>query len=234
MQSILSELLKLYKDRTIRVIFIFIILYIVSGPLFTAPNVKEFFKTAGTGELLSGFTTDTAFEMMLIGLVSAAVFAGEFSQGTIRNLLINNARGKVFFTKFFAVCIGSFALLFAWFFAGFVYVVISRGMLPIFTELKFYAYRFAVQYLLVLMQAGFLTVFGIITGRRALTNISTVFFWMILAFLPVNGKFALEYVEGHYAWGNVPSTALIASLLGIIVILWAVGYLLFCTKEIKH
>jgi hypothetical protein len=234
MKMLKSELIKLYKDRTIRVIFIFIILYIISGPLFTAPNVKEFFKTAGVGELLSGFTTDTAFEMMLIGLVSAAAFAGEFSLGTIRGLLMGNSRGKVYITKSFAVAVVSFVFLCAWFLTGFVFTVSARQTLPSFTELKFYSYRFVIQYLLVLMQCGFLTVFGIITGKRAVTNISTVFFWMAFAFLPVGGKFMLEFIEGLYTWGSVPSYELIACLLGVIIIQWVIGYLLFVNKEIKH
>jgi ABC-type transport system involved in multi-copper enzyme maturation permease subunit len=229
-----SEFLKLRKDRTLLVIFIFIVFYIVSGPLLTAPNVKEFFKTAGTGELLSGFTTDTAFQMMLIGLVSAAAFAAEFSLGTIRNVLINNTRSRVYFSKTIAVAVTVFVFLFAWYLSGFVFTVLSRQMLPSFTDIKFYGYRFIVQYLLVLMQTGFITVVGIITGKRAIANISTIFIWMASAFLPIKGQFAAMFIESQYEWGNAPSVKLMVVLAGVIIVSYAIGFLLFSKKEIRN
>jgi ABC-type transport system involved in multi-copper enzyme maturation permease subunit len=229
-----SEFLKLRKDRTLIVILVFIIFYIISGPLLTAPNVKAFFKTADTGELLSGFTTDTAFEMMLIGLVSAAVFAAEFSVGTIRNVLINNDRTRVYLYKTIALAVTVFVFLFVWFLSGFLFTVISRQTLPSLTDLKFYGFRFIVQYLLVLMQTGFITIIGIITGKRAVANISTIFIWMLSAFLPIGGQFATMYIESRYEWGNAPSGKLIAVLAGIIAASYAVGFVLFQKKEIKH
>ncbi|MDR0984458.1 MAG: hypothetical protein LBL93_05845, partial [Ruminococcus sp.] len=66
-----SELFKLYKNVYIRCILAFVVIYTCSGYLFASPDVKNFYLTADIGEILWGNTVDTAFMIMLLGLVAA-------------------------------------------------------------------------------------------------------------------------------------------------------------------
>ncbi|MDR0984664.1 MAG: ABC transporter permease, partial [Ruminococcus sp.] len=200
--------------------------------LFASPDVKNFYLTADIGEILWGNTVDTAFMIMLLGLVAAASFAGEFSSGTIKNVIIYNSRKEVYIAKVVSVLIVVFAMLFIWYASGLCYAIISRGELATVADLSNYFLRFSVQYLVILIQTALIAIVGILFEKLAIANISTIFFWLAITFVPINGEFASDFLESQYMWGKIPSflfyLTLILSILGI----YLLGYAIFRRKQI--
>lgn len=229
-----SEIFKLYKDRQIRFIALFIFFYIITGPVLSIESVRESYKIATSGQILEGFTVDISFEIILISLIASAVFASEYTNKTIKNILIYNNRKDVFISKLAITLIGIFVLLLLWYISGLLFTLFYRKGIVSVQDVLYYFLKFIIHYLVIIGQSGILILISVLIKNRALTNISSVLVWMCTVFIPVyKDKVLLDIIIDRYPWGVAPDLYIIAISFVVFGICSCLGYFLFEFQDLK-
>lgn len=220
------ELSKLVKDYQFRFILIFIFFFL----LYKFIGIDQPVDISFAGWSNSN-TTDSVLMILLIGVVTATVFASDYSNRTYKNFLPYVNKIDVFISKVIVNFVGIFIALAFWYIIVFILSgFVTREMdLAVIRPLIL---RFITQYLLVVFHASFIIIAGIITKSRAIANSFTILSWLVYSFIPFKGQFFFDYIVSNYNWNDTPNVILCISFIGVFGLLSSLSYMIFNKQEV--
>ncbi|MCM1160871.1 MAG: ABC transporter permease [Roseburia sp.] len=189
-----AEIYKLFYDKQFETVGVFIILYLLYSFLGIEKPVDFTFEG-----LLVSKTTDSVFMLFLIGIVGATVFTIDYSNKTYKNFLPYVRLKDVFIAKVFTNLIGSFLLLFLWYFTTCILAIALTKTFQINLLIPLFL-RFFAQYLLILFHSSSIIIVGIITRNRAIASSFTIISWMLYTFIPINDGYFYDIIVSGYEW----------------------------------
>ncbi|MCL2719219.1 MAG: ABC transporter permease [Lachnospiraceae bacterium] len=223
-----SDIYKLLRDK--QTILLIIAYFIFSLLTWVSPAINP--RELSSKEIIELSTADFGIIFLFVAIVATSVFALDYSNDTMKDILPYYPRKLVFFSKWLLVIILAVIFQFFCYLFGVGYTLLFNGAFPSTQELAEYANRYIIHLLINLVNIGFILFLASFFKQRYLLNALVLISLLITRFWPIgNGKFLFHYLSERYTWGADFSFSFLAATILLTVLFIMMGYLTFRKRE---
>ena len=222
-----SDFFKLMRDR--QTIFIFAIFIVYTILDLATIGLTDF----TSEEILMLVTSDFAVIFIVVTLVSTAVFALDYSNATLKDILPYFPRSTVYFSKWVSVILVAVISLLFCYAVGAIAALFFAVDLISFQIILTYFIRFVTQFVIILANIGFVLLLSSFFKHRYLMNTIILVSLIVVRFIPAgNSRFLFQMLTEQYTWGSGIDAAFILLSVTICSFFASIGFIRFINRGI--
>ncbi len=224
-----SDMYKLVRDR--QTIFLVLFYFLFDALTWTSPAID--INSLSAQEILDISTADFGILFLFITVTAVSVFALDYSNDTLKDILPFYSRKTVFSAKLIVVVFVGIIVQVLCLLPGVLYSMVFSSSFPDISILKNYMNRFIVHYLINLVNIGFILFLASFFKQRYIINALVLVSLLITRFFPIgNGQFLYQYLAEQYAWGEELNLLFLIGTPLIIIVLLSANLLCFIKRQV--